>query len=339
MTLAGPPHTQTAKLVDQFGRVATDLRVSVTDRCDLRCTYCMPAEGMQWLPREEVLRTSEIVDIVTLLHQLGIESVRLTGGEPLVRADIVDIVDRLSSIGLRDLSLTTNGTRLARLAPALAESGLQRVNVSVDSLKASRYALMTRRDVLPLVLDGIRAAVDAGLSPVKVNCVLLRKVNEDELIDFAEFARNTGCEVRFIEPMPLDGDRQWDKTQVLPAAEIIERINAKHPLVPRVDVDDNAPATVYQFADAAPGAIGVIGSVSQPFCSTCDRLRLTADGQLRTCLFAENETDLRTPMRSGVSTDELTSIIANAVLHKQAGHAIGAVSFRPPNRTMSSIGG
>jgi cyclic pyranopterin phosphate synthase len=327
-----------APLVDRFGRVASDLRLSITDKCDLRCTYCMPAEGLQWLPREELLSGDELERIVGLFVSLGVDTVRVTGGEPLVRADVVDVVGRLAKLGVHDLSMTTNGTRLVKLAEPLRAAGLQRVNVSVDSLRPDRFAAITRRDVLPKVLDGLAAAADAELFPVKINCVLQRDVNDDEILDFADFARTTGHHVRFIEPMPLDGDRAWRSSNVVPAAEIVATISAVHPLHSgtRTGVE---PAIDYRFVDGAPGSIGVIGSVTDPFCSTCNRLRMTADGQLRNCLFAHDETDLRTPMREGATNEELRDIVIKNVWTKQAGHGISNVNFQPPNRTMSRIGG
>lgn len=325
-------------LEDRFGRIATDLRVSITDRCDLRCTYCMPAEGLEWLPREETLSSVEIETLVALFVSLGVRTIRVTGGEPLVRHDVIDIVTRIAALDIDDLSLTTNGTRLLKLAAPLREAGLRRVNVSLDSLHPDRFLAITRRDALAKVLAGLIAASDAGLRPVKVNCVLQRGVNEDEIVDFAELARTTGHHVRFIEPMPLDGDHAWTVSNVVPASEIVQTINASYPLHQEVRTGPE-PATTYRFADGAPGGIGVIGSVTEPFCDTCNRLRLTADGQLRTCLFAHEEIDLRTPLRSQAGTEELKDLIVKAVWGKQPGHGIGNIDFRSPNRTMSRIGG
>lgn len=333
--LMAPP---VGALVDAFGRVARDLRVSITDRCDLRCTYCMPAEGLDWMARSDTLTAEEIERLVGIFAEAGIRSLRVTGGEPLVRADVVDVVRRLAQFDLDDLSLTTNGTRLTRMAGPLAQAGLRRVNVSLDSLDADRYALITRRDALAKVLAGIDAATAAGLTPLKVNCVAVRNINDDEIVDFAAYARRTGCDVRFIEPMPLDGDRHWRMDQVVPGAEIVERIDAVFPLE-RLGRSGVEPSVTYRFGDGSPGKIGVIASVTEPFCSTCDRLRITADGQLRTCLFAENETDLRSPMRDGADDETLTEIIATAVRGKQAGHDISNVNFLQPTRTMSAIGG
>lgn len=325
-------------LIDRFGRIASDLRLSITDRCDLRCTYCMPAEGLQWLPRVEMLSGDELERIVRLFVSLGVNTVRVTGGEPLVRPDVVDIVSRLSALGIKDLSMTTNGTRLTKLAQPLRDAGLLRVNVSMDSLQPERFATITRRNVLHKVLSGITAATKAGLTPLKINCVLQRGVNEDEILDFARLARDTGHYVRFIEPMPLDGDRAWVSSNVVPAAEIISTVQNAYPLCAgaRIGVE---PSVEYRFLDESPGSIGVIGSVTDPFCTTCNRLRMTADGQLRSCLFAHEETDLRTPIREGATNDELADIIIKTVWKKQADHGISNVDFQPPNRSMSRIGG
>ena len=324
-------------LIDSYGRVAKDLRISITDRCDLRCTYCMPAEGLEWLARDLLLTYEEIERLARLLVGLGITSIRLTGGEPLMRPHLDDLVSRLSRLGLEDLSLTTNGTTLGRHAQRLADAGLSRVNVSLDSLLSHRFAEMTRRDGLAKVLDGIDAAQRAGLTPVKVNCVVVAGTNDDEILDFAEFARRTGCDVRFIENMPLGGGDGWVPDAVMPSAEVLARIDAHHPLVGLAR--DAQPASSYAFADGSPGRVGVIASVTEPFCEQCDRLRLTSDGFLRTCLFAHTETDLRTPLRAGASDSELRAIIREAVSAKGPGHAIGQQRFEQPVRLMSRIGG
>lgn len=327
----------THALVDTFGRIATDLRVSVTDRCDLRCTYCMPAEGLEWLDSEQLMTFDEITRIVTVMVDLGIETIRLTGGEPLMRAHLPELVGRLSQLGLADLSMTTNGTTLARHARALADAGLERVNISLDSLIASRVEAISRRDVLDKVLEGIDAAREVGFDPVKINCVLLRGRNDDEVLDFVQFARRTGCEVRFIEDMPLGADRTWTRAVVVPGSEVIERISAVHELVPRPR--GSQPAATFGFADGSPGSVGVVASVTEPFCSSCDRIRLTSDGYLRTCLFAHEELDLLRPMRAGAGNDELVEMIRDAVWHKGPGHAIGMREFEQPVRVMSRIGG
>jgi cyclic pyranopterin phosphate synthase len=324
-------------LIDGYGRVATDLRVSVTDRCDLRCTYCMPEEGLDWLAPEAQLSFEEIIRVTAILVGLGIRTVRLTGGEPLPRPRLAQLVASMAELGLDDLSLTTNGTTLARHAVGLRDAGLTRVNVSLDSLITHRFAQMTRRDALDRVLAGITAAQDAGLAPVKVNCVVVGGTNDDEILDFVDFARRTGCEVRFIENMPLGADGRWVPDLVMPAAEVLAVIAAHHELVPRVRGAE--PAASFDFGDGAPGGVGVIASVTEPFCATCDRLRLTSDGYLRTCLFAHTETDLRTPLRSGAGDAELVEVIRAAVAAKGPGHAIGQAGFEQPVRVMSRIGG
>lgn len=324
-------------LVDSYGRIARDLRISVTDRCDLRCTYCMPEEGLEWLASDKLLTFAEIVRITRILVDLGIRSVRLTGGEPLMRPHLPDLVAELSTLGLDDLSMTTNGTTLAHHARNLADAGLQRVNVSLDSLVAERVLAISRRDVLTKVLAGIDAAKAAGLTPVKINCVLIRGTNDDEILDFAGFARSTGAEVRFIEDMPLGAGKTWSPAVVMPGSEIVDLISSVYPL--EAEGRGSEPASTYTFADGAPGRIGVIASVTEPFCATCDRLRLTSDGFLRTCLFAHEETDLLNPLRGGASDDEIAEIIREAVKAKGPGHAIGLREFEQPVRFMSRIGG
>lgn len=297
----------------------------------------MPEEGLAWLDDEQQLTFAEITRIVALMADLGIRTVRLTGGEPLMRAHLPELVGRLATLGLDELSLTTNGTTLARHARALAAAGLDRVNVSLDSLIATRVAEISRRDVLDKVLAGIDAARAAGLDPVKVNTVLLRGRNDDEILDFVRFARSTGCEVRFIEDMPLGAAKDWTRAVVVPGAEVLERISAEYPLVA---LDRGAePATSYRFADGAPGRVGIIASVTEPFCSRCDRLRLTSDGFLRTCLFAHEELDLREPLRRGAGDEELVELIVAEVWRKGPGHAIGLKEFEQPVRVMSRIGG
>ena len=324
-------------LVDGFGRVATDLRISVTDRCNLRCTYCMPAEGLPWIARDDVLTFDEIDRLAAIFVDLGVRTIRLTGGEPLARRDIAQLVAMLSARGIDDLSMTTNGTKLADHADDLARAGLQRVNVSVDSLLRHRFAEMTRRDALDRVLDGLRAAERAGLRPIKLNCVVIRGTNDDEIVDFAQLARTSGYDVRFIEFMPLDADETWRADRVVPSKDVIATIDRAFPITARTRRHE--PASVFTFADGAPGTVGVISSVTEPFCASCDRLRLTADGQFRTCLFALDETDLRTMLRRGARNDEIAAAITSAVSNKWAGHSIGADEFRRPARTMSAIGG
>jgi cyclic pyranopterin phosphate synthase len=323
-------------LVDSFGRVHTDLRISVTDRCNFRCTYCMPEEGMQWLPRSEVLTFEELERIARLLVEAhGIRSIRLTGGEPTVRAHLPVLVAKLAALPV-DLALTTNGATLAAVAPALAGAGLRRVNVSLDTLQPGRFAELTRRDQLGDVLAGIDAAVAAGLSPVKVNVVVLRGVNDDEVVDLAAYGRDRGVTVRFIEWMPLDGGDTWSGDQVVTQAELLERIGAAFPLEPVARGSE--PAERFRYLDGR-GEVGVIPSVTRPFCDQCDRIRLTADGQLRSCLFSLDDHDLRGPLRAGASDAELSDAIERCVSAKWAGHAIGQVQFVKPRRSMSQIGG
>jgi cyclic pyranopterin phosphate synthase len=326
-------------LIDGHGRRIGDLRVSVTDRCNFRCQYCMPAEGLPWLDRSEVLTFEEIERLVRLFVAMGIEDVRLTGGEPLVRRDFPRLVSMLSPVeGLQDLSLTTNGYLLERDAAALVDAGIQRVNVSIDSLQRDRFFQITRRDSLPQVLRGLEAlASHPEVHPIKVNAVAMRGFTEEEAIPFAEFARSTAFQVRFIEFMPLDGDHNWTPDAVLTGDELRQIIHAVYPLeeLPR---EPSATARVYRFADGG-GEIGFINPVSEPFCADCNRVRLTAEGKLRTCLFSMHETDLREPMRSGASDAELETAIRDAVWRKELKHHVGEPGFRQPPRTMSAIGG
>jgi len=326
-------------LRDGHGRPVTDLRVSVTDRCNFRCQYCMPAEGLPWLAREEILRFEEIERLVALFAALGVTDVRLTGGEPLVRRDFPALVARLARVeGIRDLSLTTNGFLLERDAEALLAAGIGRVNVSIDSLERDRFFQLTRRDALPQVLRGVDAIVNGSRPcPVKVNAVALRGVTEDEAVRFAEFARRTHVQVRFIEFMPLDADGAWTADRVIPGDELRAIIDAVHPLV-ELPRETSATARVFRFADGG-GEIGFVNPVSEPFCSDCNRVRLTAEGRLRTCLFSLGETDLRGPLRDGASDDELAVIVRDAVWRKELKHHVGEPGFRQPARTMSAIGG
>ena len=331
MPTAGP-------LIDRYGRVHEDLRISVTDRCNLRCVYCMSEEGMTFLPRSELLSFDEIVKIARVAHTLGVTAIRLTGGEPLVRKGLASLIAQLSEIGFDDLALTTNGMQLATLAPKLADAGLKRVNVSCDSLKADRFESIRRRGDLATVLGAMDAAEAAGLNPVKVNVVLLRGNNEDEILDFAAFARQTGRVVRFIEFMPLDAQGQWDRTQLVPGHEIFERINEAWPLEAVGDLDGPAPAERFRFVDGH-GEIGLISSVTQPFCGTCNRLRLTADGSIRNCLFSDDEYSVRDMLRANVGDREIENLLRRAVWAKFPGHAINEPSFLRPARSMSMIGG
>jgi GTP 3',8-cyclase len=326
-------------LVDGHGRRISDLRVSVTDRCNFRCQYCMPADGLPWLERSEVLSFEEIERVVRLMVGMGVEDLRLTGGEPLVRREFPRLVSMLSPIpGLKDLSLTTNGYLLERDAAALVEAGISRVNVSIDSLQRDRFFHITRRDSLPQVLRGLEAlAQHPEVHPIKVNAVAMRDFTEEEAIPFAEFARSTAFQVRFIEFMPLDADQKWTPDSVLTGEELRQIIHAVYPIeeLPR---EPSATARVFRFADGK-GEIGFINPVSEPFCADCNRVRITAEGKLRTCLFSLHETDLREPMRSGASDAELERIIRDAVWRKELKHHVGEPGFRQPPRTMSAIGG
>ena len=323
-------------LEDRFGRVHRDLRISVTDRCNLRCTYCMPAEGMTWLERSEVLTFEEIERVAALLvHRFGVDSIRLTGGEPTVRAHLPLLVRKLASLGV-DLSMTTNGATLGLVADDLAAAGLGRVNVSMDSLRAERFSQITRRDVLAQVLEGIDAALAAGLTPVKVNAVVVRGRNDDEVVELAAYGRERGVEIRYIEFMPLDAEGTWQRDLVVPAAEIVAAIAERWPVEPVVRASQ--PAQVWRYLDGG-GGFGVISSVSDSFCSTCDRVRLTADGAFRACLFATEETDLRGPLRAGATDDDLAALLRSTVAAKWAGHGISEVTFSRPRRSMSQIGG
>jgi GTP 3',8-cyclase len=325
-------------LIDSFGRVADDLRVSVTDRCNFRCTYCMPAEGLAWLPKHEILSFEETTRLLGIFVSLGVRSIKVTGGEPTVRADLPTLVRMFRGAGPElDISITTNGMLLDRLAGPLAAAGIDRATVSCDSLMRHRFAEMTRRDALEKVLSGLRAAESAGLTPIKINTVVIGGTNDDEVVSFARWSRETGYEVRFIEYMPLDADHAWERAKVVPSAQILETVAASFPLEPIGHA--NEPATSYAFADGAPGRIGVIASVTEPFCDTCNRLRLTAEGQVRACLFSLEETDLRGPMRGGASDDELEALIRTTVWRKWSGHRINHADFVQPARSMSMIGG
>jgi cyclic pyranopterin phosphate synthase len=326
-------------LRDGHGRLIGDVRVSVTDRCNFRCQYCMPAEGLPWLERAEILRFEEIAQIVRVLAAMGVHDVRLTGGEPLVRRDFPQLAAMLAGIdGVQDLSVTTNGFLLHRDAQALVGAGITRFNVSIDSLQRDRFYELTRRDALDRVLRGLEVLSGyPEAHPIKINAVAIRGFTEQEVLPFAELARRTPYEVRFIEFMPLGADRDWRPEQVLTGAEIRAAIEAVHPLEP-LPRDEHATARVYRFADGE-GRIGFINPVSEPFCADCNRIRLTADGRLRTCLFSLNETDLRGPLRNGASDQELEGIIRDAVWRKELKHHVGEPGFIQPGRTMSAIGG
>ncbi len=326
-------------LRDGHGRLIGDLRVSVTDRCNFRCQYCMPAEGLPWLERAEILTFEEITRLVGLLASMGVHDIRLTGGEPLVRRDFPELVRMLAATdGVHDLSLTTNGFLLERDAAALVRGGINRFNVSVDSLQRDRFYELTRRDALPQVLRGLELLCTFPEAyPIKVNAVAIRGFTEEEVLPFAELARHSPYEIRFIEFMPLDADRAWSPSQMLSGAEIRAAIEKVYPFEPQPR-EPNATARMYRFADGQ-GMIGFINPVSEPFCGDCNRIRLTADGRLRTCLFSLNETDLRGPMRAGADDDELEQIIRAAVWRKELKHHIGEPGFIQPLRTMSAIGG
>jgi cyclic pyranopterin phosphate synthase len=331
--------SQLEPLRDGHGRPIADLRVSVTDRCNFRCQYCMPAEGLPWLERAEILTFEEIARLVGLLARMGIEDVRLTGGEPLVRREFPRLVAMLSGIReLRDLSLTTNGYLLAAMVDELAAAGLRRVNVSLDSLSRDRFFQITRRDSLARVIEGLEALErHPEISPVKVNCVAMRGFTEQEVIPFARLARRKPYQVRFIEFMPLDADHSWSEDRVLTGAEVRQIVDRVYPLEP-LGRETHGTAQVFRFKDGR-GEVGFINPVSEPFCADCNRIRLTSDGKLRTCLFSLHETDLRTPLREGADDSELERIVREAVWRKELKHRVSEPGFRQPPRTMSRIGG
>jgi cyclic pyranopterin phosphate synthase len=330
-------------LVDSFGRVVRDLRISVTDRCNFRCTYCMPAEGMTWLDRAEVLTYEEIERVARIcVEKFGVDSLRLTGGEPTVRAHLPQLIAKLAALRLPDgtkpdIALTTNGATLRNIAVELRDAGLGRINVSMDSLKPERFFAMTRRDELHNVLAGIAEAQAAGFSPMKVNAVVERGANDDEILDLVRYGRDNNVEVRFIEFMPLDATNEWERNKVVSQDEIVATIAAEFPLE-LMPARGAAPADRWRFLDGK-GTVGVIPSVTHPFCGDCDRVRLTSDGQFRTCLFATDESDIRALLRNGGTDDEIAELIQVAVGAKWAGHQINQVNFIRPNRSMSQIGG
>ena len=327
-------------LRDSWGREIKSVRVSVTDKCNFRCTYCMPAEGLQWLRREEILSFEEIARLVGVLARLGVDEVRLTGGEPLVRRDLPVLVEQLAAIeGVHDLSLTTNGVLLDRLARPLVDAGLQRLNVSLDTLNHVRFTEIARRDALDAVLRGLEEAERyPQLRPIKVNCVAVKGFTETEVPALAELARRKPYVVRFIEFMPLDADEAWREDDVLAGAEIRAIIEQHYGPLEELPAKASSTAKRFRFADGA-GEIGFVNPVSEPFCSSCDRIRLTADGQLRTCLFSRHEWDLMTPLRDGASDDELAELIRFAIRHKELKHKINDPGFTRASRSMSQIGG
>ncbi|MEW2813283.1 GTP 3',8-cyclase MoaA [Streptomyces massasporeus] len=328
-------------LADTFGRVATDLRVSLTDRCNLRCAYCMPEEGLQWLAKPDLLTDEEIVRLVRIaVTDLGITEVRFTGGEPLLRPGLVGIVAQCAALEPRPrMSLTTNGIALRRTAAALAEAGLDRVNISLDTLRPDVFRRLTRRDRHHDVLEGLQAARQAGLTPVKVNAVLMRGLNDDEAPELLTWAIQNGFELRFIEQMPLDAQHGWKREGMITAAEILSSLQAHFQLTPEGERERGSAPAERWIVDGGPHRVGVIASVTRPFCSACDRTRLTADGQVRTCLFATEETDLRDALRSGASDEEIAAMWKRAMWGKKAGAGLDAPDFEQPDRPMSAIGG
>jgi GTP 3',8-cyclase len=338
--MASTTHARPEGLVDRYGRQATDLRVSLTDRCNLRCEYCMPAEGLDWLPSDDVLTDAEVVRLINIaVTRLGVDEVRFTGGEPLVRRGLVDIVGATTALRPRPrTALSTNALGLQRTARALAEAGLDRVNVSLDTIRPETFAQITRRDRLHDVLAGLSAAAEQGLAPVKINAVLLRGVNDDQAPELLRWAIEHGYELRFIEQMPLDAQHGWRRDTMITADEIFARLAEHFTLTPDSEERGSAPAERF-LVDGGPATVGVIASITRPFCGDCDRVRLTADGQVRNCLFAREESDLRTPLREGADDEELASRWRLAVAGKRAGHGIDDPTFVQPTRSMSAIGG
>lgn len=325
-------------MVDRYGRVHRDLRLSVTDECNLRCVYCLPEKGARFLKHSKLLTVDELLRIARIAYGLGITSLRLTGGEPLLRRELPEIVEGIADIGFDDVSMTTNGTRLTPVAQTLADAGLDRVNISCDSLQPDRFAAIRRRGDLEVVLESMDAAEAAGLRPLKVNVVVIAGENDDEIIDFAAFARRTGRIVRFIEFMPLDADEAWDRDRVFPGAEIVRIIDERWPLEEVPGADPAAPAEKFRFVDGA-GQIGVIASVTRPFCGTCDRMRVTADGAARNCLFARQERSIRDELRAGATDAQIARMLREEVWAKLPGHGIDDPGFIRPHRSMSMIGG
>ncbi|HKY05870.1 MAG TPA: GTP 3',8-cyclase MoaA [Blastocatellia bacterium] len=327
-------------LKDKFGRTIRDLRISVTDRCNFRCFYCIPDEDIVWKRRQELLTYEEIIAIAEIAVSLGVEKLRLTGGEPLLRRDIEFLIESLARIpGVKDLALTTNADGLKARAAALRAAGLSRLTISCDSLKPEVFKQITRRDALQSVLDGIEAAIRAGFPPPKINCVVIRGLNDGEVADFADFARTTGVSMRFIEYMPLDNGHQWDRSLLVGGREILQQIEQRHKLVPVERDTPSETALKYVFADGSPGEIGIIAPVTMAFCGACSRLRLTADGNLRTCLFSMIDYNIRDRIRQGYTREQLAQFMIDTVLKKEAGHRINEPDFIQPPRTMSFIGG
>lgn len=334
MTAASHP------LIDSFGRMHNNLRISVTDRCNIRCFYCMPADNVQFLKRDKLLTFEEIVRFVRILVPHGVNKLRLTGGEPLVRNELPKLVKMLAEVeGIQDIGMTTNGILLTEQAEELYQAGLRRLNISLDALDPVKFKEITRREGYEKVLEGIEAAKRAGFDPIKINAVSIRGVTDSEIIPFGKFARESGCEVRFIEYMPLDADAAWEREKVLFASEIVDVLSREfQPLIPEQNPDPRAPSTDFTFADGI-GKIGFIPSVSQPFCEQCNRFRITADGKLRNCLFSLDEVDVRELLRSGAGDEQIIMTVRESIQAKWAGHKINAEDFVQPQRTMHSIGG
>jgi cyclic pyranopterin phosphate synthase len=329
-----------SSLIDTFGRSHNNLRISVTDRCNIRCFYCMPADNVQFMDRDQLLSFEEIERFVRIVAPLGINKIRLTGGEPLVRRDLYLLVRSLVKVpGIKDIGLTTNGILFAEQAQQLFDSGLSRVNISLDALDPVKFKEITRRDGYEKVVESIHIAKKVGFDPIKVNTVSIRNMTEDQIIPFGQFARDTGVEIRFIEFMPLDADNAWERDKVLFASEILEKLSDEiAPLVPLRQQDPSAPATQYEFEDGV-GRIGFIASVSQPFCKSCNRFRITADGKIRNCLFSHEETDIKSLIRNNVPDSEIVEAVRQSIQAKKAGHEINSAKFIQPDRPMYSIGG
>jgi cyclic pyranopterin phosphate synthase len=329
-----------APLIDRFGRKIESMRISVTDRCDLRCFYCIPGEEIEWLPREELLTLEEMARLSRIAAECGVSKLRITGGEPLLRRNLDALIRSLAAIeGIASLALTTNATSLAKRADSLYAAGLERVNISLDSLRPETFFRLARRDRLDQVLEGIDAAAAAGMKPIRINTVPIRGINDDEILDFVEMARERDFECRFIEFMPLERGATWGPDRMIPGAELRERISKVHAIVADPDIHPSQPSRDYRFADGAPGKVGFIDAVTQPFCRQCNRIRLTADGKIRTCLFSIDEIDLIGPLRAGASDEDLAAIFHAAVARKEQKHHISDGLFIKPDRTMSAIGG
>ncbi len=327
-------------LRDSYGRAIRDLRISITDRCNFRCFYCMPKEAMEWQPKSEILSYEEIITLAEVFVSLGITKLRVTGGEPMLRRDLESLIERLAKIdGIEDLAMTTNAHFLRGRAEGLKNAGLQRLTVSLDSLTQERFTLLTGRNELDRVIDGIDAALEAGLDPVKVNSVVIRGINDDQVVSFARFAREKGVQVRFIEFMPLDNGKVWRREMVVPGDELRRLIDEVYPLERVVSGNLSETARRWRFADGAPGEVGFINSVTQPFCGHCSRIRLTADGMIRTCLFSTVEHNIKALLRSGASRDQLVEFIIATIEKKEERHHINDAGFVQPLRTMSCIGG